>query len=64
VDVKARNRMRIVENKALRRLFGTKREEATPEWRKVHKDMSYDISSSPNIMIELRRVRLAGCRSR
>jgi hypothetical protein len=53
--------MRTVENKALRRLFGTKREEAKPGWRNLHKDMSYDISSSPNIMmIELRRVRLAG----
>jgi hypothetical protein len=52
--------MRTVGNKALRILFGTKREEATPGWRKLHRDMSYDISSLPNIMIKLRRARLAG----
>jgi hypothetical protein len=29
-------RLRVFENKVLRRVFGPKRDEATGEWRKLH----------------------------
>jgi hypothetical protein len=52
----------VFENRALREIFGPKRDEATGEWRKLHKEELYDLHSSPNIirLIKLRRMRWAG----
>ena len=30
------HRLRVFENKVLRKIFGTKRDEITGEWRKLH----------------------------
>jgi len=51
----------VFENRALRRVFGTKRDEVTGEWRKVYNELS-DMYSSPNIirMVKSRRMRWAG----
>jgi PAS domain-containing protein len=40
---------RVFENKVLRRIFGTKREELTGEGRKLHTEELNDLYSSPNI---------------
>ena len=50
------------ENGVLRRVFGPKRDEVKGEWRKLHKEVIYDLQSSPNIIrvIKQRRVRWAG----
>ena len=32
-------RLRVFENKVLRRIFGTKREELTGEWRRLHNEI-------------------------
>jgi hypothetical protein len=55
-------RLRVFENRVLRRVFGTKRDEVTGEWRKLHNKKLYALYSSPNIMrvIESRRLRWAG----
>jgi PAS domain-containing protein len=52
-------RLRVFENRLLRRIFGPKRDEATGEWRRLYKEEMY---SSPNIIrvIKLRRMRWAG----
>jgi hypothetical protein len=34
----------------LRRIFGTKRDEVTGEWRKLHNEELSDLYSSPNIV--------------
>jgi hypothetical protein len=46
----------------LRRIFGTKRDEATGEWRRLHNDELHDLYSSPNIIrvIKSRIMRWAG----
>jgi hypothetical protein len=31
------HRLRVLENRVLRRIFGPKRDEVTGEWRKLHK---------------------------
>jgi hypothetical protein len=55
-------RLRVFENKVLRRIFGSKREEVTGEWRRLHNKKLYALYSSPSIIlvIKLRRLRWAG----
>jgi len=54
-------RLRVFENRVLRRIFGPKREEVTREWRKLHNEQLND-PYSPNIVraIKSRRMRWAG----
>jgi len=42
-------RLRVFENRVLRRVFGPKRDEVTKEWRKLHNEELNDLYSSPNI---------------
>ena len=46
-------------NRVLRRIFGTKRDEVTGEWRRLHNEKLYALYSSPNIIrvIKSRSVR-------
>jgi hypothetical protein len=43
-------RLRVFENRVLRRIFGPKRDEVTGEWRKLHNQEFHDLYSSPNIV--------------
>jgi hypothetical protein len=54
------HRLRVFENRVLRRIFGPKREE-DGSWRKLHNDELHSLYSSPNIVsvIESRRMRWA-----
>jgi len=55
-------KLRVFENRALRRIFGPKREEVTGEWRRLHNAELNDLYSSPNIVrvIKSRRMRWVG----
>jgi hypothetical protein len=55
------HRLRVFENRVLRKIFGPKREEEG-SWRKFHNDEFHSLYSSPNIfrVIKSRRMRWAG----
>ncbi|KAJ4426285.1 hypothetical protein ANN_27097 [Periplaneta americana] len=56
------HRLRVFENKVLRKIFGAKRDEVTGEWRKLHNTEVHALYSSPDIIrnIKSRRLRWAG----
>jgi hypothetical protein len=56
------HRLRMVENRALRRIFGPKRDEVTGGRRKLRNEGLHDLYSSPSIIriIKSRRMRWAG----
>ena len=55
-------KLRVFENKVLRRIFGPRRDEVTEEWRRLHNEELYDLYCSPSIVrvIKWRRMRWAG----
>jgi hypothetical protein len=42
-------RLRVFENKVLRRVFEPKRDEVTGKWRKLHNEELSDLYSLPNL---------------
>jgi len=62
LTLREERRLRVFENRVLRRVFGPKREEVTGEWRKLHNDELKDLYSLPNIVrvVKSRRIRWAG----
>ena len=43
-------RLRVFENRVLRRIFRFKRDEVTGEWRKLHNEEPNDLYASPIIV--------------
>ena len=59
--LKKKRRLRLFENRILRRIFGPKRDE-NREWRRLHNEELHSLYHSPNMVrvIKARRLRWAG----
>jgi len=55
-------KLRVFENRVLRRVFGPRKDEVMGEWKRLHNEELNDLCSSLNIvrMIKSRRMRWAG----
>ena len=62
VSLRDERRLRVFENRVVRRVFGPKRHEVTGEWSKLHNEELSDLYSLPNIVrvVKSRRMRWAG----
>ncbi|KAJ4441837.1 hypothetical protein ANN_11696, partial [Periplaneta americana] len=62
LTLREEQRLKVFENKVLRKIFGAKRDEVTGEWRKLHSAEMHALYSSPEIIWNLksRRLRWAG----
>ena len=50
LTLREEHRLRMFENRVLRRIFGPKRDGVTREWRKLHNEELNDLYSSPDIV--------------
>jgi hypothetical protein len=59
LTLREEHRLRVFENRVLRRILGPKRDEVTGEWRKLHNEELHDLYSSLIIirMITSRKMR-------
>jgi hypothetical protein len=62
LTLREERRLRVFENRVLRKVFLPKRDEVTGEWRKLHNKELNDMYSLPNIVrvVKSRRMRWAG----
>jgi uncharacterized membrane protein len=62
LTLREEHRLRVFENRELRRIFGPKRDHVTGDWSKLLNEELHNLYSSPNLIrvIKLRRMRWAG----
>jgi len=62
LTLREERKLRVFENRVLRRVFGPKRDEVTGEWKKLHNEELRDLYSLPNIVrvVKSRIMRWAG----
>jgi hypothetical protein len=62
LTLREERRLRVFENRVLRVIFGSRRNEVTEEWRKLHNEMLHYLYSSPTLVlvIKSRRMRWTG----
>jgi hypothetical protein len=59
LTLREEHRLRMFENRVLRRIFGQGRDEVTGNWRNLYSEEVHNLYSSPNItnMIQSRNMR-------
>jgi hypothetical protein len=62
LTVREENKLRVLENRVRRRIFGPKKDGVTGGWRKLHNEELHNLYSSPSLIriITSRRMRWVG----
>jgi hypothetical protein len=62
LTLREEHRLRVFDNRVLRKMFGPDRDEVAGEWRKLHNGELHNLYSSPDIIrqIKSRKMRWAG----
>jgi hypothetical protein len=47
-------KLKVFQNRVLRRIFGPKRDEVTEEWRKFHSEQLHNMYSSPDVIKQIK----------
>jgi hypothetical protein len=50
LTLREEHRLRVFENRVLKRIFGPKRDEVTGGWRKLHNEELHGLYSSPSVV--------------
>jgi hypothetical protein len=58
LTLKEEHRLKVFENRILRRIFGPKRNEVTGEWRKLINEELHNLYSSPDIITQVKSRRM------
>jgi hypothetical protein len=60
LTLREEHRLRVFENRVLRRIFGPKRNEVTGDWRRLHNEERHNLYSTSNIIIMIKLSRIDG----
>jgi hypothetical protein len=60
LTLREERRLRVFENRVLKRVFGLKRDEVTREWRKLHNEELNDLYSLPNVVRKIEKNEIGG----
>ncbi|KAJ4448086.1 hypothetical protein ANN_10098 [Periplaneta americana] len=63
LTLREEQKLRIFENKVLRKIFGAKRDEVTGEWRTLHNVELHALYSSPDIIRNIKSRRMSESRN-
>jgi hypothetical protein len=58
LTLREEHRLRVCENRVLRRMFGPKRDGVTGEWRELHSGELHNLYSSPDIIRQIKSSRM------
>jgi hypothetical protein len=58
LTLREEHKLRVIENRVLKRLFGPNRDEVTGEWRKLHNEELRELYTSPIIIIIIKSNRM------
>jgi hypothetical protein len=59
LTLREEHRLRVFENRVLRRIFGPKRDEVMGEWKKLHNEELHNLYSSPDISRQVKSRRMS-----
>jgi hypothetical protein len=58
LSLREEHRLRVFQDRVLRRIFGPKRDEVTGGWRKLHREELHNLYSSPGIIRTMKSKRM------